>query len=220
MSSVPSTPAPSPGGVPAGKKPRRTQAERRQATQDKLVQGAIGLLKAKRYAGFRTAELSAVAGVSKGAQTHHFPTKDELVLLALEEVYRKTSAASRARIAAAEASPDGLVRALVEDSSDFFLGEDFLLSLDLVMVTAESSLGEGVRKLAQQYRFRVEEEWRQALVAAGCTEAEAESIIWITFAVGRGLGVRQVMSGPSPRFRQVLEQWGEMAKALVQAPGP
>lgn len=184
------------------------------------MQGAITLLKAKRYAGFRTAELSAVAGVSKGAQTHHFPTKDELVLLALEEVYRRTSDASRARIAAAEPTPDGLVRALVEDSSEFFLGDDFLMSLDLVMVTAAASLGEGVRKLAQQYRFRVEEEWRQAFLAAGCTEEEAETIIWITFSVGRGLGIRQVMSGPSPRFRQVLEQWGGMAKALVDVPAP
>jgi AcrR family transcriptional regulator len=196
---------------------RRTQAERRQTTQDKLVQGAIQLLKAKRYAGFRTAEVAAVAGVSRGAQTHHFATKDDLVLLALEEVYRDTGERSRRRIAGARQTREGLLHALVEDSAEFFLGDDFLLSLDLVMVGGNPALGASVRKLAQRYRFAVEEDWRQALLAVGLEPAEADDVIWLTFSVGRGLGVRQVMSGPSPRFREVLEHWGRLAAERIGA---
>ncbi|MDB5944539.1 MAG: Transcriptional regulator, TetR family [Ramlibacter sp.] len=159
-------PRPAKASAPA-RPQRRTQAERRQTTQDKLVQGAIQLLKAKRYAGFRTAEVAAVAGVSRGAQTHHFATKDDLVLLALEEVYRDTGERSRQRIAGARQTREGLLHALVEDSAEFFLGDDFLLSLDLVMVGGNSALGASVRKLAQRYRFAVEEDWRQALLAVG-----------------------------------------------------
>jgi AcrR family transcriptional regulator len=217
-SPAPRRPAAKPATKPVAK-PRRTQAERRQGTQDKLVQGAIRLLKAKRYAGFRTAEASAVAGVSRGAQTHHFATKDDLVLLALEQVYRETSERSRKRIAAAGPTPQGLIDALVQDSAEFFLGDDFLLSLDLVMVEPDSAFGGAVRNLAQKYRLAVEEEWRQAFLAAGYPEAEADKIIWITFAVGRGLGVRQVMSGRSQRFGEVLEQWRELAAAVAKASG-
>lgn len=194
---------------------RQTQAERREATQDKLVKGAIQLLKEKRYAGFRTAEVSAVAGVSRGAQTHHFATKDDLVVLALEHVYLETSARSRRRIATAGPTREGLIKALVDDSAEFFLGEDFLLSLDLVMVGGEGGLRAAVRKLAQQYRLALEEEWRQAFLAAGCSEQDAHDIIWITFAVGRGLGVRKVMSGNAERLRDVLERWGAMAVAWL-----
>lgn len=201
--------------VPAVKQPRRTQAERRQATQEKLVQGAIRLLKEKRYAGFRTAEVSAVAGLSRGAQTHHFATKDDLVLLALEQVYQETSARSRRQIAIAEPTREGLIKALVDDSAEFFLGDDFLMSLDLVMVGADEAFQVAVRKLAKRYRLAVEDEWRQAFLEAGCSPEDTDKIIWITFAVGRGLGVRQVMSGTSMKFRQVLEQWGEIARGSV-----
>ena len=66
-------------------RPRRTQAERAQSAQRKLIDSAIEVLKRKRYAGFRTADVAELAGVSKGAQTHHFPSKDMVVLQALEE---------------------------------------------------------------------------------------------------------------------------------------
>ncbi|MDB5944538.1 MAG: hypothetical protein JWQ13_4104 [Ramlibacter sp.] len=42
-------------------------------------------------------------------------------------------------------------------------------------------------------------------------------MIWLTFSVGRGLGVRQVMSGPSPRSREVLEHWGRLASERIGA---
>ncbi|MGN5478164.1 TetR/AcrR family transcriptional regulator [Cupriavidus basilensis] len=132
----------------ASTKRRRTQAERTQETQQKLVRGAIVLLKQKRYTGFRTADVAEVAGVSKGAQTHHFPSKDMLVLEALEEVYRQTLVNAEKRIAQAKASPGQLIDLLVADSEAFFLSDDFLLTLDLMMVDPQSPLGVGVKELA------------------------------------------------------------------------
>ena len=189
---------------------RRTQAERRQATQEKLVHGAIGILKKKRYSGLRTAEVAAAAGVSKGAQTHHFATKDELVLLALEEVYRQGTERSLQKIKASQKTPQELIQALIEDSSDFFLGDEFLISLDLLMSGEDGALGAEVRRLAKLYRLEVETKWLEALIASGMDEKKANDVIWLTFSIGRGLGVRQLMGGPSARFAEVMNIWSKM----------
>ena len=69
---------------------RKTQAQRREETRLKLVQGAVALLKKKRYAGFRVADVTTMSGVSRGAQSHYFPMKDDLVIEALEFVFKET----------------------------------------------------------------------------------------------------------------------------------
>src|SRR4051794_7268712 len=84
-----------------GRPQRRTQEERTQQTQEKLVRSAIELLKKRRYVGLRTIDVAEHAGLSKGASTHHFPTKDALVLRALEEVYRYTQERALKRIESA-----------------------------------------------------------------------------------------------------------------------
>src|SRR4051794_13036249 len=91
---------------------RRSQQERTQETQDKLVRAAIELLKKRRYVGIRTIDVAEHAGLSKGASTHHFPTKDALVLRALEEVYRYTQERAHRRIAHAGSSTRELLEAL------------------------------------------------------------------------------------------------------------
>lgn len=199
--------------------PRRTQAQRALEMQQRLVDGAIELLKKKRYAGFRIAEVADVAGVSRGAQTHHFPLKDDLVLEALEAVYRRTSDASRRRIEAARKDPASLLDALVRDSREFFLGDDFYLSLDLMMVGADSELGLAVKKLARQYRLSVEDAWLQALVEAGCDKDAAEDVVLLTYSIARGMSIRKLMSGESKRFARLMDIWQSTALGLLENDG-
>ncbi|WP_158408305.1 TetR/AcrR family transcriptional regulator [Cupriavidus basilensis] len=197
-------------------KRRRTQAERTQETQQKLVRGAIALLKRKRYTGFRTADVAEEAGVSKGAQTHHFPSKDMLVLEALEEVYRQTQENAMKRIAQAKASPEEFVELLVADSESFFLSDDFLLSLDLMMVDPQSPLGVGVKELAQRYRLPVEKAWVDALIDAGNDRAKVTQVVGLTYALARGFGVRQLISDPGDDFHLLMQSWLETARAMLE----
>lgn len=200
--------------------PRRTQTERTESTQRKLIEGAIDLLKKKRYASFRTAEVAEHAGVSKGAQTHHFPSKDMLVLQALEEVYRRTQQRALDRIETGRAAPDRLLEQLVDDSREFFLSDDFLLSLDLMMVDPSSTLGSDVKRLAQSYRLPVEQAWLDALVEAGHPERQAKDVVRLTFAIARGFGVRQLIAGQDEEFQHLMDSWMRMAKAMLLFSSP
>jgi AcrR family transcriptional regulator len=195
---------------------RRTQVERAQITQEKLVRAAVELLKKRRYVGLRTLEVAELAGLSKGASTHHFPTKDSLVLRALEEVYRETHDRALERIANGGHSTTQLLYALVEDSKDFFLGDDFLLSLDLLMVDPISDLGSRVKELARTYRLPVEQAWTDALLAAGHEPNAVDDVVRLTFALARGFGIRQLIGGPEDEAERLMEVWLKTAQTMLE----
>lgn len=67
----------------------RTQAERRSATQARLLEATAQTLADLGWAGLSTTEVSRRAGVSRGAQQHHYPTKMELVAAALEHLLER-----------------------------------------------------------------------------------------------------------------------------------
>lgn len=68
---------------------RRTQQERRSATQTRLLDATAEALADLGWAGLSTTDVSRRAGVSRGAQQHHFPTKMDLVSAALEHLLDK-----------------------------------------------------------------------------------------------------------------------------------
>jgi AcrR family transcriptional regulator len=68
---------------------RRTQAERRAATNASLLDGTIAALSELGYARTTVKEICARAGVSAGALFGHYPTLTDLVLAAADEVARR-----------------------------------------------------------------------------------------------------------------------------------
>ena len=66
---------------------RRTQIERSTETREMLLDATIDCLVEVGYAGTTTRLVAERAGVSRGAQTHHFPAKTELVAAAIEHLF-------------------------------------------------------------------------------------------------------------------------------------
>ena len=64
----------------------QANSERSAATRTKLLDATIDALVDVGWAGTSTTEVVRRAGVSRGAQVHHYPTKQELVLAAVEHL--------------------------------------------------------------------------------------------------------------------------------------
>ncbi len=74
----------------------------------RLLDATVETLLERGYAGTTTTEIARRAGVSRGAQLHHFPTKSELVLTAVEHLSERR----REEFVQVVASlPDGVDRA-------------------------------------------------------------------------------------------------------------
>ncbi len=72
--------------TPASTRPRRTQAERRAETRSRLLDATVESLIADGYAGTTIRHVTERAGVSQGAQSHHFPHRVDLVASAFEHL--------------------------------------------------------------------------------------------------------------------------------------
>src|SRR5688500_19878772 len=90
----------------SSKKERRTQAERTAATRAALLDAAVECLAEVGYAGTTTTEVARRAGVSRGAQLHHFPTRTDLLAAALEETFRRRMADMAAALDRARPGPE------------------------------------------------------------------------------------------------------------------
>ncbi|MDB5444518.1 MAG: hypothetical protein JWP86_872 [Phenylobacterium sp.] len=82
---------------------RRTQAERSAETQRKLIDAAIAVLHRVGYGATTTGLIAEEAGVSRGAMLHQYPTKVDLMLAVVSEVYGRETEEYRRR--GAMASP-------------------------------------------------------------------------------------------------------------------
>lgn len=95
----------------AATEPRRVQ-ERSIATRAALLDAAIDTLVERGYAATTTIETARRAGVSRGAQLHHFPTKAELLATAVEHLFDRRLAEFREAFAAIDPQADRLDAAL------------------------------------------------------------------------------------------------------------
>jgi AcrR family transcriptional regulator len=90
----------------------RTQAERSASTKARLLDAAIECLTELGYAGLTTTEVARRAGVSRGAQVHHFPTKADLVVAAVGHLFARRLDEFRKAFADAPPGSDRLDEAI------------------------------------------------------------------------------------------------------------
>ena len=69
--------------------PKPRQQERSAATQKRLLDATIACLVERGYAGTSTTAVCERAGLSRGAQLHHYPTKARLVAAAIERLFER-----------------------------------------------------------------------------------------------------------------------------------
>lgn len=198
-------------------KVRRTQAERTEETRRRLLDAAVDVLASKGYAGFRTADVAAIAGVSRGAQTHHFPSKDELVMAVVEHVFQRAAEAGRKR-ARRVGSVDDAIKELISDSQDFFFSELFLIAVDLaIQGRMRASEENPVSDISAASRLPVEASWLAALIESGVPPSVAEDLLWLTISIVRGLAVRRLWQNDTQRFSRLFKLWRKMVVLYLEA---
>jgi AcrR family transcriptional regulator len=91
---------------------RRTQAERSATTQEALLDATIACVVEYGYVNTTTSRVAERAGVSRGAQVHHFPTKSDLVYEAVGHLARRRVERMREGLANVPAGPERIAGAL------------------------------------------------------------------------------------------------------------
>jgi len=72
--------------------PRRSQGERSASTRARLLDATVECLTKYGYAGTTTPRIAEMAGLTRGAQVHHFGSKQELMSAAMHHMTARTVA--------------------------------------------------------------------------------------------------------------------------------
>src|SRR5947208_7897109 len=195
---------------------RRTQAQRSEETQTRILKAAANLIRKRGYAHFRTAEVAKEAGLSRGAQLHHFPTKDSLVVATLEYVFEQARVLSRRRATAVN-RPRDLIEAVIEDAREFFFSEHFMVAIDIVLSTSTNqSVRKQILDISRKARRPVETAWTEALAASGVPPALSADIVALTLSVVRGMALRTLWDNDPKWFDELFSLWRQMIKVFLR----
>jgi AcrR family transcriptional regulator len=183
----------------------------------RLLEATVDCLVERGFAGTSTTLVSERAGVSRGAQLHHFPTKNTLVVAAVEHLTEVRGAELRA--AAAEL-PRGehRTRAVLQMLADHFTSPVFSAALELwVAARTDPALLEAVEPLER----RVGREAHLLTVdALGADESRpgVRELVQATLDLVRGLGLANTISDDARRRGRILDQWAATLDDALEAP--
>jgi AcrR family transcriptional regulator len=199
---------------------RRTQAERRRATQEAILRAAIDLLYEEGYARFSTIAVAKRAGVSRGARENYYRTKNELLLAAGNFAHASLNEQARKLAERAETAADP-VRKFLDDSGTFFFSRTYMAMTEIAMAARTDPEVERVfLVLFNTHRRALDRIWTDSLRRAGFSHIEVARLIRMTHYLMRGMALRSVWDNRRGEFREVMDEWHRLVPHYLAMFGP
>lgn len=203
------------GDQKKSRKRRRTQEERRQETSTRLLDAALKILLARGYSRFRIADATALAGVSRGGQTHHFATKNDLIEAAIERVFE--SEVHQVESEAGNAETSDLLQKGAQSIDAFLASDLYKVSLNMLISAGSSELfADRVRTISARSRRPIETAWVKRLTDSGVEHEKAEEAFWLLWSVQRGISVEKRIGGDPGGDDDILDLTIEMLNTYLE----
>jgi AcrR family transcriptional regulator len=196
---------------------RRTQEERTAETRAKLLDATIESILEVGYAQTTTRRVAELAGVSAGAQAHHFPRRIDLVAAAAEHLVERRIAESRRRAQRITGPPEQRLPALLDLMWADFASPIFAMFVKLWVAAADEPklyerLVAGERRLARAITDLASDSLGEL-----ATGKDAEGKLLLIFSACRGLALTEQLE---PRKHRRREQWPRLRAELLAALAP
>lgn len=193
---------------------RVPQEERTRAMRARLLEATTELLVERGFAGTSTTLVSERAGVSRGAQLHHFPTKNALVVAAVEHLTEKRARELAEAAAALPAGPRH-TRAVLQMLGDHFASPVFAAALELWNAArTDEALLAAVAPLEQRVG---RETHRLTVELLGIDESAPgnRELVQATLDLVRGLGLASTIGNDARRRGRILDRWAEVLEKEI-----
>lgn len=194
---------------------RVPQAERTAVTRQRLMESTIGCLVTYGWSGTTTMLVSEQAGVSRGAMLHHFPSKLDLVVAAVEHLMHRRVEELEARVQTLPTR--GRTRAALDLAAEHFTSDVFMAALELwVAARTDESLKAAVVPLERQVGLRAHQ-FAANILGIDESLGDNRALIQGTLDMLRGLGLAAALTDDSKRRAFILDAWATVLESAVEA---
>jgi AcrR family transcriptional regulator len=180
---------------------RRTQAERRATTRAALLDATIESLVEDGYANTTTTKIVERAGVSRGAQVHHFPTKAELVAEAIRHLLKQLHDELQPEMRLFAPTSESAIGSALDLLWNVYNGPLYAASVELFVAARTDP---DLRKHVQDVESDIDREISAGIGEALSGHPQEKAIrecIEVALATLRGLALLEFADGGSGRKR-------------------
>jgi AcrR family transcriptional regulator len=197
---------------------RAPKQDRSRLTRERLLAASIDLLATQGWAATTVGAVAAAAGVSRGAAQHHFPTREDLITAALQEmVDQRLRNVREGGVDLPPAGPERtryVARMIVESyCSDLFKAAVHVWTA----AVSDPALRERLLPLEAHMSREVLGISAEAL-GVDLADVRARRALQVTLDLARGLGLADVLSDDSVRREKIVDFWADTLDDLVGAP--
>ncbi|MEH3033556.1 MAG: TetR/AcrR family transcriptional regulator [Aeromicrobium erythreum] len=191
----------------ASDRPRQTQEQRRARTRGLVLDAAVACLLEQGYAATSIAEVQERAGVARGTLLHHFPTKNALVVGAVEHLAARRIDRFAADAALVPASTDRL-SALVDLAWSGLSSPEFFTAAELWMAArTDEDLRAALRPVETATFARLQESLTSVLGPPHADDPRTPTLVTMTIELLTGLSLSTMLAGDLVDRATVLERW-------------
>jgi AcrR family transcriptional regulator len=189
--------------------------------RSRLLEATIDCLYEVGYSRTTTIEVAARAGVSRGAQLHHFPTKKRLVTIAVRHLLEKRLQEFREAFATLPQGADKY-SAVIDILWDKTSNRAFYAWLELVVAArTDPGLRKTVVEIADQFSLQVQQTFREFFSPQREHSSPFDVAPVFTFAVMQGLALdHNVWPEGDRRHELVLQALKALAQMSIRALSP
>jgi AcrR family transcriptional regulator len=191
---------------------RRPQAERSADTRARLIEAAITCLNRTGYSATTVSTVAEEAGVSRGAMTHQFPAKTDLMLAVVQHVFEQDGSFYNRTIA--EMDPVRFLIDLPEMMWGVISRPAGIAVIEIMLASrSEPGLAEPLRQLQSGIDVNAHKWSAERIRAAGIEpHPEAEAIHELYVAAVRGLAIEATFMNNSDGVHRSLRVLSEMMR--------
>ena len=198
---------------------RRLQADRSADTRAKLIEAAIVCLHRTGYSATTVSTVATEAGVSRGAMTHQFPAKTDLMLAVVQHVFDQDSAFYTDTIAAMD--PTQFLLGLPDMMWGVISRPAGIAVIEIMLASrAEPGLAERLRELQSGIDERSHKWSGERVQAAGIEpHPDGAAIHELYLAAVRGLAIEATFMNNHDGVQRALRLLSEMMRGFYPGLG-
>lgn len=197
---------------PQSTQPRRTQEQRTADMRRRLCEATLDSLCDVGYERLSTDMIAKRAGVSRGAQTHHFPTKVDLLVGAFEHQLELWEA-SRRDFVASHAHPIPFDIYLRYLWTQVISQPRYVASIELMLAArGDAILRRRLQKVLDRWAALRDAVWLQT-VALPADETRKKTFLQINLCLLRGMAIHASFNRDPGVNADILDAWIDLVGA-------